>query len=138
MTQQHPILLRLFALSLAACGGLWAETLSAQDEGVSVSYSVEPSAITMHEPIIVRFDVLNESTQPITVRLGRDRTEGFSFALKWPDGSAHTRPPTPLREGIYDPGNVTLAPGKRLRHQLLLNEWASSRLRAGMSWTCAC
>lgn len=125
MTQQHPVLLRLFALLLVACGGLWAEKLSAQNEGVSVSYSVEPSAITLHEPIIVRFDVLNESKQPITVRLGRDRKDGFSFVIRWPDGSRHMRPQTPLREGMSDPGDVSLAPGKRLRHQLLLNEWAS-------------
>jgi hypothetical protein len=125
MTQQHPVLLRLLALLLVACGGLWAERLSARNEGVSVSYSVAPSAITMHEPVIVRFDVLNKSTRPITVRLGRDRAEGFAFTLKWPDGSAHTAPPKPLREGIYDPGDVSLAPGERLRHQLLLNEWAS-------------
>lgn len=125
MTRQHPVPLRLFASLLVACGGLWAQALSAQ-EGVSVSYSVEPSAITLHEPIIVHFDVLNESKQPITVRLGRDRKEGFSFVIRWPDGSIHMRPTTPLRrEGVYDPGNVPLAPGERLRHQLLLNEWAA-------------
>ena len=89
MTQHYPVLLRLFALLLVACGGLWAERLSAQNEGVSVSYSVEPSVITMHEPIIVHFEVLNKSTQPITLRLGLDRKEGFSFVIRWPDGSTH-------------------------------------------------
>lgn len=39
MTQQHPFLLRLFALLLVAYGALWAEELSAQGEGISVSYS---------------------------------------------------------------------------------------------------
>ena len=79
----------------------------------------------MHEPIIVHFEVFNESQQPITVRMGLDRTEGLSFTLKRPDGSAHTRPPTPLRDGIHRVGDITLAAGEYLGHQFLLNEWAS-------------
>jgi hypothetical protein len=81
--------------------------------------------MTMHEPVIVRFEVLNESKQPITVRLGRDRKEGFSSVIRWPDGSTHERSSTPLHEGVSDPGDVSLAPGQRLSHQLLLNEWAT-------------
>lgn len=107
----------LFALLLAACSGVWAEKLSAQTEGVSVSYSVEPSAITLHEPLIVHFDVLNESMQPITLQLGTDRKENFSLVIQWPDGSKHERPPLPLREGAFRLGNVDLGPGKRLREQ---------------------
>jgi hypothetical protein len=126
MPQPHPVRLPLFALLLtAACSGSWAEKLSAQTEGVSVSYSLEPSVITMHEPLIVHFDLLNESTQPITLRLGTDRKENFSLVIQWPDGSEHERPPVPLREGAFRLGNVALGPGKRLREQLLLNEWAS-------------
>jgi hypothetical protein len=122
---QHPVRLPLFALLLAACSGLCAEQLSAQTEGVSVSYSLEPSVITMREPLVVRFDVLNESTQPITLQLGTDRKENFSLVIQWPDGSKHERPPLPLREGAFRLGNVHLGPGERLREQLLLNEWAS-------------
>jgi hypothetical protein len=125
MPQRSPARLPLFALLLVACSGAWAEKLSAQTEGVSVSYSVEPSVITMHEPLIVHFDVLNESTQPITLQLGTDRKENFSLVIQSPDGSKHERPPLPRREGAFQPGNVDLGPGKRLRQQLLLNEWAS-------------
>jgi hypothetical protein len=105
--------------------GLLAEKLPAQGKGVSVSYSVEPSVITMHEPVIVRFDVFNGSTQPITLRLGTDRKENFSLVIQAPDGSKHERPPLPRREGAFRPGNVDLAPGEALRQQLLLDEWAS-------------
>ena len=125
MPQPHPVRLPLFALLLAACSGSWAETLSAQTEGVSVSYSLEPSVITMHEPLIVHFDVLNESTQLITLQLGTDRKENFSLVIQRPDGSKHERPPLPPREGAFQPGDVSLGPGRRLREQLLLNEWAS-------------
>lgn len=125
MPQPHPVRLPLFALLLAACSGSWAEKLSAQTEGVSVSYSLEPSVITMHEPLIVQFDVLNESTQPITLQLGTDRKENLSLVIQRPDGSKHERPPLPLREGAFRLGNVDLGPGKRLREQLLINEWAS-------------
>jgi hypothetical protein len=124
MTQQHPSSLRFFVLLLVACYGLWAAQSSAQSEGVSVSYSLESSTTTMHEPVTVR-DILNGSKQPITLRLGRDRKENFSLTIKWPDGSAHTRPATPRRDGAFDPGNVSLAAGETLHHRLLLNEWTS-------------
>lgn len=124
MTQHYPVRLRLFALLLVACCGLWAEESPAQSEGVRVSYSVEPAVVTMHEPVIVRFDVFNDSMQSITLRLGVDRKENFSLAIQWPDGSEHKRPPLPRREGAFRLGNVDLGPGERLRHQLLLNEWA--------------
>lgn len=126
MTQQHLTPLRLlFILLLVASGVLGAGKLGAQSEGVSVSYSLESFATTMHEPIIVRFEVYNGSKEPMTVQLGADRTEGFAIQVKWPDGSAHKRPPAPVREGIRRTGNVSLAPGEHLRHELLLNEWAS-------------
>ena len=115
----------LHALLLAACCGLWTESPSAQIKGVTIAYSVEPTVIAMHEPVIVRFDVLNESTQPITLQLGVDRKESFSLALRRPDGSEQKRPPLPRREGAFRVGKVNLGPGERLRHQLLLSEWAS-------------
>lgn len=115
----------LHALLLAACCGLWTESASAQSEGVTVAYAVEPTVITMHEPVFVRFDVLNESTQPITLQLGADRKEGFSLVLRSPDGSEQKRPPWPRREGAFRVGKINLGPGERLRHQLLLSEWAS-------------
>jgi hypothetical protein len=124
MTQHYQLRLRLFALVLAAGGASWATRLPAQSEDVSVSYSVEPSVITMHEPIVVRFDVLNKSTQPIKLQLGVDRKENFALTIQWPDGSMHKRPPLRRRDGAFGLGNVDLRPGERLRHQLLLNEWA--------------
>jgi hypothetical protein len=124
MTQHNQLRLRLFALVLATYGASWTTRLPAQSEDVSVSYSVEPSVITMHEPIVVRFDVLNKSTQPIKLQLGVDRKENFALAIQWPDGSTHERPSLPRREGAFGLGNVDLGPGERLRQQLLLNEWA--------------
>lgn len=106
---------------LAVSAGCTAAT----DEQVSVSYSLESYAVTMHEPVIVRVDVFNGSSQPVTLRLGRDRRENFQLAIESPDGSVHERPETPVREGAFDPGNVSIAPGQRLRHGLLLSEWMS-------------
>lgn len=125
MPQPYCARLTLFAIWLVTCSALGAEKLSAQNSGVTVAYSVEPSVITMHEPVIVRFDVFNGSTQPVTLRLGTDRKENFSLVIRGPDGSEHKRPPLPRREGAFRPGNVNLDPGERLRHQLLLDEWAS-------------
>ncbi len=79
----------------------------------------------MHEPVIVRFDVFNESAQPITLQLGDDRKENFSLVIRGPDGSEQKRPPLPRREGVVRRGKVNLGPGERLRHPLLLDEWAS-------------
>lgn len=125
MTQHDSARPRLFPLVLVACSAFWSEGLPAQSDEVRVSYSVEPSAITMHEPVIVRFDVTNESSQPIRLQLGADRKENFSLVIQWPDGSTHKRPPLPRREGAFGLGTVELSPGERLRHKLLLNEWAS-------------
>lgn len=125
MPQSHSVRLPLIAVLLLVYSGLCAKELSPQSEGLRVSYSVEPAVVTMHEPVIVRFDVLNESTQPITLRLGTDRKENFSLVIRRPDGSKHQRPPLPRREGAFRPGNVVVGPGERLRQQLLLDEWAS-------------
>jgi len=125
MTQQQLVRSCSFALLLVACSGSWAGQLSAQTEGVAVSYSLESPAVTMHEPVIVRVDVVNRSTQPMTVRLGRDRKENFSFVIQPPDGSTQRRPPLPRREGAFALGNVSLGPGESLHHRLLLNEWAT-------------
>jgi hypothetical protein len=122
MKQPYRVHLRVLALFLIACS--WAQESWAQGEGVRVSYSVDPSVLTMHEPVIVHFDVSNESAEPITVRLGRDWTENFSLVVQWPDGSQHKRPPLPRREGAFAVGTVKLGPKERLRQQLLLNEWA--------------
>ena len=136
MTQHYQLRLRLFALVLAVYGPSWATRLPAQSEDVSVSYSVEPSVITMHQPIIVHFDVINKSTQPIKLQLGADRKENFALAIQWPDGSTHKRPPLPRREGAFRLGKVDLGPGERLRHPLLLNEWADFPVPVHTRSTC--
>jgi hypothetical protein len=85
---------------------------------------MEPTAITMHEPVIVRFEVVNESPQPIKLRLGTDQKENFSLVLRWPDGSKHERPPLQRREGVARIGDIELASGQRFRAPMLLDEWA--------------
>lgn len=114
--------LRLAAL-LAA--GMCIHKAQAQPEnGVDVSYFIESSIQTLRAPVRLLFSVENHSADRIKLKLGRDRKGSFSFVLQRPDGTKIQLPPLPMREGIFDLGMVSLSPGERLIHPLLLNEFA--------------
>lgn len=125
MNRHHAIPLSLLA-SLLAVGAACCSGSRAQGEGdIDVSFSLESSLITLHQPVLVRLAVKNQSAQTIKLRLGRDRKENFAFTLTRPDGKKQQLPPLPVREGLFDPGAVSLSPGAQLSHRLLLNEWTT-------------
>jgi hypothetical protein len=115
----------LLALLGAATVASFAATPSRDAGRVDVSYLVAPSVISLRGPVLLRLSVKNQLAEPIKVRLGRDRKENFSFTLQRPDGTSNKLSPLPLREGLFDKGNIALESGEHVEQQLVLNEWTT-------------
>lgn len=90
---------------------------------VKISYSLEETQVSLHQPIILNFTVQNDFTQPVNLNLGQDRKEGFLFILTLPDGKK-IQLPQYSREGISRTGNLLLEPQQIYTQKILLNEWA--------------
>lgn len=90
-----------------------------------MSYSLSPNHVTLHEPIILKFSVLNSSSESINVNLGYYREENFLFTLKLPDGTSVQLPQRlpPAAGGSSLVGRFSIAPGKAYSQTLFLNKW---------------
>jgi len=96
----------------------------ARDEkpAVKVSYVLPSISLSLHEPVILSFEIDNESKQAITVDLGQDRKGAFLFTVTPPNGTTQ-RLPQYRHEGISQYGNVSVQPGEKFSQRLVLNEW---------------
>jgi hypothetical protein len=90
--------------------------------GVTLSYSAPTRQLTLHEPVIITFRVVNQTSLPINLDLGQDRKWGFLFAITKPDGVKLDFPAI-IHEGIAIPGEVSVKSGDTLTQDLLINEW---------------
>jgi len=92
------------------------------DQPVTISYAIAAQQVTLHEPVILAFNVTNGSSEPIKLNLGEDRKGGFSFILTTPDG-VKRQLPTYISEGVSALGTFSIQPGESYSQNLLLNEW---------------
>jgi len=90
-----------------------------------VSYSLSPDHVTLHEPIILKFSVINSSSESINVDLGFYLEENFLFTLKLPNGTFVRLPQRlpPDAGGSSLVGMFSLEPGKAYSQTLFLNQW---------------
>ncbi|MGH9898882.1 MAG: HEAT repeat domain-containing protein, partial [Pyrinomonadaceae bacterium] len=94
----------------------------ANDKDIT-SYSMAETT-TLHEPVIIYFNVSNVMTQPLKIDLGRNSKGAFRLAVTDPDGNrAQISSLDMPREGISFSGLVTLDPGESFKKPLVLNEW---------------
>jgi hypothetical protein len=108
----------LLALALVV---MTAPVLTAQD--VTTSYSLPSQKITLHQPVIVTFKVINATGTPVSLDLGYDRKGGFAFSLTGPDGVKLELPVYGIREGLSLIGTVSIQPRGTYAQTLILNEW---------------
>jgi hypothetical protein len=89
---------------------------------VKVEISVQPSHITLHEPVELMFDVKNNDQNSAQIDLGRDRKENFKITLTTPtDEKIHLK--QVQKNGLTRIPGVTIAAGENYHQTLVLNEW---------------
>jgi PBS lyase HEAT-like repeat len=110
------IFLLIVAISIpAACQ-------KADKSGVQIGYEFQAQHVTLHEPVMLSFHVMNATTKPLNLDLGMDRKGGFGFSVTRPDGTKVTLPPFTAR-GLARVGKVVVQPAEAYSQNLLLNEW---------------
>lgn len=98
------------------------ESAAQMDNQVKVTYTPAAAELTIHEPVVLNFNLSNGLAVPITFDLGQDRKEAFSIAVTRPDG---TRVETSRLApgGLSRIGKLTINPHQTYAQRLLLNEW---------------
>jgi hypothetical protein len=113
------VTLSALVIALASVAGGFAAS-AVETSGVVVSYDA-PSAIVLHEPVIVEVRLSNESSDSVHFDLGFNRQAGFTLTVKSPDGAV--RSPRIVKSGLGRSGRLVLRPKEKISHQLLLNDW---------------
>jgi hypothetical protein len=114
-----------FATSGVPTGGAQTSALlperGTQDsDKVNNSYLLSKTQFTLHEPVVLQAQFINNLSQTVSFDLGADYKTRFTFTLEYPSGvkrTFHAAPPE-----VFTPGKVTLKPGESFSKNLLLNE----------------
>jgi len=114
----------LFAACSQVCLAL-AATPVPVPEGVTISFSIPDSVVSLHEPVYLQLSVRNELSESVHFDLGPQGKQTFEFAVIAPNGSVVRTAPPEL--GAYVMGRPddrpTLAPGDTFAKTMVLNEW---------------
>jgi hypothetical protein len=89
---------------------------------VKVIYSFRSQRITLHEPLVVNFRIMNSTPKPVNLDLGIDRKGGFLFSVTPPRGTKVTLPQFTV-QGLTRVGKLVIQPSDTHSQDLLLNEW---------------
>jgi hypothetical protein len=107
-------------------GLLMAITSCALGQGASVlvkvSYSLRAKKVSLGEPIVLTYTLVNRGSASVRVDLGQDRKGSFAFTVIRPD-QQELRLAAFSRDGISVPGLVSVASGQSFSEDLILNEW---------------
>lgn len=108
----------------ALAGGIRHETPRVPAQ-VNVDFRFQDSVVTLHEPVVVFFEVHNGLSQPITVEVGALVRQFFDFSLTTPSGQVFRKDPY---GGLVDivtagTGKITIEPGADYKEPLVMNRW---------------
>ena len=111
-----------FALTVILLG-IWSTQGRAEPVSESpLSFSLEKTSLTLHEPVIVKVRIVNRVSRPIDADLGLNNKENFVITITTPQGKK-AQSHNPPREGMSFFGQKHLEPGERYSGMLVLNEW---------------
>lgn len=115
---------KLLRLAIVSITGYLAAFPSsyAQQANSLVSFSLEKTTLTQHEPVIVDFHLLNLRFQRFEVDLGEER-KNITVKVVDPVGVERERPPLRPKNGPTTLGNVSLKKGEDYYWYIVLNEW---------------
>lgn len=115
-----PMALCVIMLAVLGVGpGLPAMTRQAQ---ISYRFYLTPES-PAHSPIYLRYVIENASQSDIVAGLGFHRIATLTITVTHPDGSVTPGRPIPTDSGLTPHPEITLKPGARYEHRLLLSEW---------------
>lgn len=117
----------LYCLLLAA-GTIAADTSHTTQKAlkqVIVHFRFQENAVTLHEPVIVFFEVHNGLSQPITVTVGALVRQFFDFSLTTPSGQVFNKDRFDGQVDIVTAGSgkITVGPGADYKEPLVMNQW---------------
>lgn len=92
---------------------------------VTVHFRFQDSVVTLHEPVVVFFEVHNGLAQPITVEVGALVRQFFDFSLTTPSSQVFRKDPY---GGLVDvvtagTGRISVEPGADYKEPLVMNQW---------------
>ncbi len=118
--------LRLTVACALLWGSLWALCYPAPQatahNGVSVSFALEQSSVTLHEPVEVRLAIHNGLSETISFDLGFNRKANLQFIVNKPGGST-VSPPRVSAAGFGRTGAISVESGGTFKQDVLVNEW---------------
>jgi len=96
-------------------------------KNVGLHFRFQEKVVTLHEPVVVFFEVHNGLSQPITVTVGALVRQFFDLSLTTPEGQVLHKDPFGGQIDIVTAGNgkITIVPGSNYREPLVMNEWFS-------------
>lgn len=101
---------------------LSAELYSQVDGQVVVTYSLDSPNLSLSQPLVLVFNVENNSSEPIRLELGQDLKANYIFIMTWPSGTT-VQLPQWSKEGISGIGTILVPAGNRFTTRFVLNEW---------------
>jgi hypothetical protein len=92
---------------------------------VGVHFRLQENVVTLHEPVVVFFEIHNGLSLPITVTVGALVRQFFDFTLTTPNGQVFHKEPFGGQVDIVTigDGKVTVAPGADYQEPLVMNQW---------------
>jgi HEAT repeat protein len=117
----------LLATAVVSAASTTSDFPGSPPKEVSVHFRFEENVVTLHEPVVLFFEVHNGLSQPITVTVGALVRQYFDFSLTTPSGQAVHRDPFEGRVDIVTAGDgkIIVAPGSDYKESLILNQWFS-------------
>lgn len=91
-------------------------------ERVDIHFEFRNSVVSLHEPAILLFKVHNGLNREITLDLGFDKRQHFSFSIATPERRVIRSQPL-YPEGFHASGNVVVSAGGNYDQALVLNQW---------------
>lgn len=102
-------------------GGAGQSPAESGSSGATVSFALANPDLGLHEPVVVQFEVQNQSAEPLSLDLGLNRVANFVVSVTDPHGVITT---TQLSsEGFGGSGETSVEPGAEYSQTLLLNRW---------------
>jgi hypothetical protein len=114
-------------LVVAASAGDMRHYAPQVSKRVDVHFRFQEKTVTLHEPVVVFFEVHNGLSQPITVTVGALVRQFFELALTTPEGRVLHKDPFGGQIDIVTAGSgkIIVEPGSTYREPLVMNEWFS-------------
>ncbi|HVS87244.1 MAG TPA: hypothetical protein VHF01_03360 [Candidatus Acidoferrum sp.] len=110
---------------LAVVLGAGSSPTHPQDKSTDIQYRLKEGSVSLHEPVVVLFEVHNAFSQPLTLTLGAQNKQFFQFSLTTPDGQVlQSTPSSMVNVVVFDGfGKAVVAPGEDYQQPLLMNQW---------------